>query len=258
MNNDYSLPELDIQAIKPTIETIRDVSLILSSLQRAYIPKHPKQWQYGLNVSLRGLVTEPLKINGDMLNASLDFVTQKVRLGNSSWRLDEYSPPEIEKNILSWLQNNNQKKELEKEELKGGAYVFNKKHAKDYAQSLWWIQSQIKIHAEELTGGYKAPILLYPHHFDLSFVWFPFDDDRQIALGYSTGDENIASPYLYLTAYPEPEGIKSVNLPDGVKLQAEGFSGIILPYEKLRSSNDPTFLFEGYFKLMNSVRLLFD
>jgi hypothetical protein len=258
MSSNYTLSKLQSEAIRPTIEYLRDVSLVLSSLQRAYIPKHPKQWQYGLQVNLRGLVTETFKINGDDICASLNLVTRKVRLGNTNWKLDEYTPTEIENNILVWLQNNGQNVQLEKEKLKGSGYTFNKAHAKDYAQSLWWIQNQIKHHCEKLTEGSKAPILLYPHHFDLSFVWFPFDDERQAAIGYSTGDENIKEPYLYLTAYPEPGGFTSVPLPEGVHLQKEGFSGFILPYEKLQSSDDPINLFESYFELMGSIRSLFD
>ena len=258
MNNNYTLPILDSQKIRPTIEYIRDVSLVLSSLQRAYIPKHPKQWQYGLQINLRGLVTKPFNINGAELNACLDFVTQKVRLGNSNWKLEEYTPPEIEKNILSWLENNGQTTTLEKEKLKGGAYKFSKEQAGNYAQSLWWIQNQIKNHSEKLSEGSRAPILLYPHHFDLSFVWFPFDDERQISIGYSTGDENIKYPYLYLTAYPEPAGFSEIRLPKGVHLQTEGFSGIILPYEELQSSDDPAATFKNYFDLMSVTRSLFN
>ncbi|HVA11241.1 MAG TPA: DUF5996 family protein, partial [Candidatus Dormibacteraeota bacterium] len=104
--------------------------------------------------------------------------------------------------------------------------------------------------------GLTSPVLLYPHHFDLSLVWFPHDDERQLAIGFSTGDQTIAEPYLYLTAYPEPPGFTKLAVPEGAYWQSDGFSGAILPYARLSGSSDPEALFASYASLMTAARSL--
>jgi hypothetical protein len=84
-----------------------------------------------------------------------------------------------------------------------------------------------------------SPILLYPHHFDLALTWFPWNDERQMTVGFSTGDEAVAEPYIYLSAYPEPASFGGLALPAGAHWQSAGFSGAVLPYGALRASTEP-------------------
>ena len=90
----------------------------------------------------------------------------------------------------------------------------------------------------------------------MSLVWFPYEDTRQLAIGFSTGDQTIPEPYLYLTAYPEPDGFTKLALPEAAYWQAEGFSGAILPYAALQASNDAETLFQAYTNVLNSTRSL--
>jgi len=55
------LPDLKLDSWRPTRDYLREVALVLSSLQRAFLPEHPRQWQYGLEVNMRGLVTQALQ-----------------------------------------------------------------------------------------------------------------------------------------------------------------------------------------------------
>jgi uncharacterized protein DUF5996 len=64
-----------------------------------------------------------------------------------------------------------------------------------------------------------SPIQLWPHHFDLAMTWLSGrvlagkedateaeDRDETITLGFSTGDDGDAEPYLYAIAHPWPAG----------------------------------------------------
>lgn len=251
------LPQLIYEDLVPTRDYIRDVALVLSGLQRAFLPKNEHDWQYGLEVVMRGLSTQSFAVADEPLRASIDFVRNMVRVpGARAWSLEEYAAPEIYRELLLWLERRGQAVTFKAPHFRGGR--FDAQQAADYAQALWWMDERFRNFSAGLpVGGYSSPILLYPHHFDLSLVWFPHNDERQLALGFSSGDDMIHEPYLYLTAYPEPAEFTKLPLPDHAYWQSESFSGAILPYRHLVESNQPERLFENYTRLFNAAGLLF-
>jgi hypothetical protein len=121
--------------------------------------------------------------------------------------------------------------------------MYDHAEANNYSLALWWMERQFSSLKQTLSYGSYSPILLYPHHFDLSLVWFPYEDERQISVGYSVGDENINEAYVYVTQYPETKEFKEAGLVRHAFWQSEGFSGAVLPYEALRKDPDPEKLF---------------
>ena len=240
------MPKLVGQDLGPTRDYLREVALVLGSLQRAFLPKHPRDWQHGLEVTMRGLSTQAFMMGGKEARALLDLVRNKVRLGGDKWALKDSDGPELFQEVRLWLQANGVDVELEEPEFANGGRQFDAVEAGAYAGALWWMEAQFRKLKGDLKGGVVSPILLYPHHFDLSLTWFPHDDERQVAVGWSTGDETIVEPYVYLTAYPEPAGFKDIKLPGGAYWQSDGFRGAILPYAALAASADPKELFEQF------------
>ena len=112
-----------------------------------------------------------------------------------------------------------------------------------------------------------SPIQLWPHHFDLSMLWLPGqkiegqdpDDeehsDKQMNFGFTFGDQGIAEPYFYVTAYPLPDGFTELELPTGTYWQTEGFSGAVLAYKTLIQNSDPHgYLLELWTRLLTAGR----
>ena len=240
------LPTLAIKELGPTRDRLRDAALVLSSLQRGFLPEHPRQWQYGLEVHMRGLLTQEFNVQGEATRASIDLVRRKVRLGAAAWRLDEYDGPELFKNVRVWLESKDSAVQLEEPKFRRPAAPFDKEQAAAYAEALWWLDKQFRVLKAGIAEGVTSPILLYPHHFDLSLVWFPHDNERQLGIGWSGGDKTISEPYLYLTAYPEPAGFTKLELPPEAHWQSEDFSGAVLPYAALAASAQPAELFERF------------
>jgi hypothetical protein len=59
--------------------------------------------------------------------------------------------------------------------------------------------------------------------------------------GLVTGDDSIANPYFYATAYPTPDAFTDQPLPDGAYWHTADWTGPILPYAMLTqagSAND--------------------
>jgi hypothetical protein len=241
-----TLPKLVSKDLGPTRDYLREVALVLGSLQRAFLPKHPRAWQHGLEVTMRGLSTQAFTVAGQETRALLDLVRNKVRLGGDKWSLQDCDGPELFQEVRVWLQGNGIDVELEEPEFDASSRQFDAVEAGAYAEALWWMEARFRTLKAGLDEGVASPILLYPHHFDLSLVWFPHDDERQLGLGWSTGDETISEPYLYLTAYPEPAGFTAIKLPGGAHWQSDGFNGAILPYAALVSNSEPEKLFEQF------------
>jgi hypothetical protein len=251
------LPKLIPKDMVPTRNYIQEVAHVLSALQRAGVKRDPHDWYYGLEVGPRGLTTQPLRVAGKEVRASLDLVRHKVRLERNAWSLSDYAAPEIFNNIKAWLQSQAAGVSISQPEFDGGVHHFDRHQADLYAEALWWMDGQFRWLKSSLREGLTSPILLYPHHFDLSLVWFPHGEDKQLAIGFSTGDQTIAEPYLYLTAYPEPTGFTKLDIPEGAYWETAGFSGAILPYARLSASPDPKALFRKYAScIMSAARPL--
>ena len=113
-----------------------------------------------------------------------------------------------------------------------------------------------------------SPIQLWPHHFDLSMIWLPGDKvpgidvtdeesaDKQVNFGFTFGDAGIAEPYFYVTAYPLPEHLPGLELPEPAKWHSEGFSGAVLHYGDLVQLPDPRgFLLELWGIVLSACRV---
>lgn len=248
------LPELRSAKLGPTRDRLQDAALVIGALQRVFLPADPHQWQYGLEVNMRGIMTQAMNVKGREVRGSIDLVTYKVRLDGAKWKLEDYDGPELLKNVRVWLESQGIEGQIEEPKFVGVNKVYDPEQSTAYAEALWWLDRQFRIVKAGLKGGLIAPIFLYAHHFDLSLVWFPWDDERQIALGWSTGDENVKEPYLYLTAYPEPKGFTDLKLPEGAYWQKAGFSGAILPYAALVKN---TSLFTEYAGVMKAAKSVF-
>ncbi len=96
-----------------------------------------------------------------------------------------------------------------------------------------------------------SPIQLWPHHFDLSMIWLPGQKiagqdpdneeyaDKQMNFGFVFGDDGIEEPYFYVTAYPLPDALPEIGLPEGTVWQSGGFNGAVLLYKDLVATEDP-------------------
>jgi hypothetical protein len=246
------LPVLDFEHLRATRQYLQDVAKVMGKLQQAFLPKSPHGWQYGLEVTMRGTCTQTFEVDGQPTRALLDLVRHKVRFNDRNWALRTTTPGELFNDIQSMIDI-----ALDKPKFTDGSLEYDDEQATKYATALWWMERQFEELKNSLKQGIVSPILLYPHHFDLSLAWFPQGDERQLSIGFSTGDETIAEPYIYVTSYPDPKSIKKIELPPEAHWQTEGFVGIVMPYRTLQENTSPKKLLllleEAVFKNNNKM-----
>jgi hypothetical protein len=243
---EQQLPILEPNTLQPTRDFVQDVAKVLGKLQQAFVSPDPRDWDKGLLITEAGLSTQPLQIGDEQLAALLDMRKGELQIGGTEWQLEHFTAPQLLDELQHWLVGQGSQARITPPTFGDTPGQFLPDQSKQLISALAWFQTAFTHIGERSSGGFTSPVLIFPHHFDLSLVWFPLSGEQQLSLGFSTGDATIAEPYLYLTAYPEPAGLSDRPLPAPAYWQHEGFSGAILRYRALSASRQPQELLESF------------
>jgi hypothetical protein len=127
--------------------------------------------------------------------------------------------------------------------------------AADYERVLSLAGEALARVREELPGQ-TSPLVVWPHGFDASFLWFatdqPGEDAPHMAFGFSPYSEGLERPYFYAYAHPVPDSLTRQVLPPLARWYTESWAGALLPYDKLIDKQDPTAA------VANSLRQVYD
>ncbi len=248
-----SLPSLNYKDFLSTRRVVQDVLRVMSAWQRAFLLPDPHSWEHGLEVHMRGVVTKPCRVGNTVQSISMDIVRHKVRFGVQSWELHKSSGQEIFAWLSHWIQAEGLEATLMRPSFSKSEGNYSPTQLDRYAGALWWMNDQLHSIANQLNGGLKSPILLYPHHFDIALSWYPYNDERQLTIGFLPGDMHVKKPYIYLTAYPEPPALAFLDKPEAVLWQKEGFHGFVMPYSRLRMRADPETVLRSFAGMMQPI-----
>lgn len=112
----------------------------------------------------------------------------------------------------------------------------NRQTASDYAGILYAVFTGLARWRARLSGM-TSPLVVWPHHFDLSGLWFLNNelDDWQphLNFGFAPFSDGLARPYLYAYAYPYPTTFTPPPLPVPARWHTEGWQGVVLSYDDM-------------------------
>jgi hypothetical protein len=121
-------------------------------------------------------------------------------------------------------------------------FLVQPKWASGYAQVLFTMVTALN-QARESLPPQATNVVVFPHHFDASFLWFnggaKSEQQPHINFGFSPGDSTINRPYFYAYAW---DGKAYLNIPVNPPLMHDPrFStGVMIPYDEvIRDSGDP-------------------
>ncbi len=249
-------PTLDPQIIAPTKAALHAYAGVLGGWLKACRPVRKHWWHASLRPSLNGLTT-------GVVHAGIDFELElNLRLSQLQGRtsggehliepLQGQSPTELADAIKDFLMTAG----IDRSCIPEQASVTDgfDGYSAAQAETLGITLNSVAAAMGDFRAGIReesSPIQLWPHHFDLSMIWLPGDkiagqdpeneeySDKQMNFGFTFGDEGIPEPYFYVTAYPLPDALPALELPDGTEWRSEGFSGAVLLYRNLIHSADP-------------------
>ena len=94
-----------------------------------------------------------------------------------------------------------------------------------------------------------SPVVVWPHHFDLSFLWFATTEATEKAphlnFGFAPFSDGLPRPYFYAYAWPIPPGLLDVKLPPLAQWHTEGWTGVMIPYDSLHGMTGTSQVIEG-------------
>ncbi len=119
--------------------------------------------------------------------------------------------------------------------------------AADYQQALFSIYTAITRFRARILGN-MSPVIIFPHGFDASFLWFKRGSeertDPHLNFGFSPGSAGFPRPYVYSYASPLPEGYFDLKLPAPAHFVQNPWKGIVIDYDKLAAEADHESLLE--------------
>ncbi len=128
--------------------------------------------------------------------------------------------------------------------------------ARDYNQALYRVFTAAARFRARLTGT-MTPVVVWPEHFDLSFLWFATSDASEYApqmnFGFAPFSDGLPRPYLYAYAYPMPEGFEKLSLPAPAKWHTDGWNGVVVNYDELAQEGDPEAVIENIYEAVFRV-----
>lgn len=251
-----NFPTLTLANWQSTRDTIQVYAQVLGKIRRALTPAQRHWAHISLRAATTGLTTTPIPAGSMTFEMLLDFAAHKLVITTSrgeQWHkpFTGQSAATFCEETLAALDNLDIHSEIDRA-------LFSDTTSRNYdpaaAAQYWQVLSQIDVIFKQFKGklrGETSPVQLWPHHIDLAVLWFtgrlvpgvdPENEesaDEQMNFGFSPGDAAIPNPYFYITAYPLPDGLTDIPLPDGAVWTTEGFTGALLMYESLVLADDP-------------------
>jgi hypothetical protein len=247
-------PPLPLDSWRRTRDSLHTYVRVAGAIRRALGPPQKHWWHISLRTGACGLTTTPMPAGPLTCELLLDFTTHDLSVASSRghwWdiNLEEQATRDVWEAALAALEQLDVRPNLDASPfMSDEPNPYNALAVEHYWQALAQIDMLLKQFRGELREE-TSPVQLWPHHFDLSLVWFsgrrvpgeeePGMADEQMAFGFSTGDESMPDPYLYVTAYPWQDKLMEAPLPEGARWQLDGWRGALLPYEILQQQEEP-------------------
>jgi hypothetical protein len=256
-----TFPSLD--KWEPTRNTLHLASKVLGVIRVASLEPMPNDLQYSVQIEPNGLSTGQLPIG----KVTLDFVEGAVEVvpkggAVSAFRLQEHTQSSLTYAILESLRNAGHKIEINYEKVSDETpFSLDIAAARDYAEIVDRMFTSFARFRARLVGS-MTPIVLWPHHFDLSFIWFLTNKtnehkDPHINFGFAPFSDGIPQPYIYAYRWPMPDGLADIPLPKPAKWHTQGWTGAQVDYADFSHERHSDAVVEnvltGIFETLTSV-----
>ena len=267
-------PELPYSAWKDTYATLHLWTQIVGKIRLARTPWLNHSWHVVLYVSARGLSTSPIPYGHRTFQLDFDFLQHVLWIATADGchnriNLSPRSVAEFYADLMGALSDigiNVRIYEMPNEIAEPIRFSEDRTHTSydpDYAQRFWRILLQVeRVLFEFCTSflGKCSPVHFFWGSFDLAVTRFsgrraplhpggvPYLPDAVAQEAYShevssagfwPGGDGAEYPAFYSYAYPERAGFSSASIHPKEAFYNEKLSEYILPYDVVRTSNDP-------------------
>lgn len=230
-----------------TRDGLHQAAQIVGAIRKAFIPPQPNALHLSLFVVPQGLSTGSLPVGTFTLNfgaAAIDFHTHdghgvRVPLANHTPKM---LPMLLMQEIAKARPDLTLRITPKTNDLTTPFRVDPSLGA-EYASVLYTTFTAMARFRARLKGM-MTPLVVWPHHFDLSMLWFSgtgSDEhtDPHINLGFAPFSDGFPRPYIYAYAWPTPRGTTNTLLPSPARWHRASWNGVVIDYDVLRTDLKP-------------------
>jgi len=272
-----AFPVLNAEEIVETRDAVHAYAQVIGDWRTSCLARRKHWWQITVYPSVRGLTTGMIQAADIDFELELDLQADLLLGhvaggGNLSEPLGGRSGRDLADAVAGFLTDQGIDPGLVPEDKKRESHdITAAGYSADIADSLGSAVRSISAAMAAFRAPVAeetSPIHIWPHHFDLAMLWLPGEkipgqdpmdeesSDKQMNFGFAFGDEGIPEPYFYVTAYPLPDALPGLALPDGTIWQSDGFNGAVLLYRRLLEETNPhDYLVSLWNSLLSTGRL---
>ncbi len=227
-----------------TRQGLHAAAQVIGAVRAATAEPQPNYTHLGLLVDPVGLTTGPLPGVGELV---LQFGAQAILYKPpdrepAGFALAQHTQRSLADAVETGLSALGHPVALNRDKITGDALLtIDAAQAARYARALNAVADTMARFYETLPGE-KTPLIVWPHGFDLSFLWFATatasEEAPHLAFGFSPYSAGLGRPYFYTYAYPVPDGLLDLKLPPLTRWQTEGWTGTVTAYDDLTSMPD--------------------
>jgi hypothetical protein len=229
-----------------TRTSLHRASQVVSAVRASVTPPLPNALRLSLYPDRGGLSTGTLPFGGDLLLDlnSLAVVYRQPGEPDAHVSLNGHSQWTLAGAVVGMLYDEGHDVNIDRNQLADqNPFEINPQTSADYGLALDTVFTAAARFRARLFGP-QSPVVVWPHGFDLSFLWFADGSadehhDPHMNFGFSPASAGFERPYLYVYASPSPAELADVPLPPLAHLNTEGWTGVVVYYDNLLGESDP-------------------
>lgn len=229
----------------PTRTSLHQATQVIGAIRASVASPQPNFVHLGLTVVPEGLTTGTLPTLGELILDFHSLVVLYKPLDQEpvGFSLVQHSQRSLTDAINNALTAMGHPINLERSRL-GDEAIFdiNPPVAAGYARALALFAAMFERLHSSLPGP-KTPVIVWPHGFDLSFLWFATDEASEkaphIGFGFSPSSEGLDRPYIYSYPFPLPADVTSLPLPPLARWHTGNWTGTVIDYDRLLDMAEP-------------------
>jgi hypothetical protein len=228
-----------------TRQSLHQAAQVIGAVRAAVAEPEPSGTHLGLRVVPEGLTTGKLPDLGVM---TLDFTTQAILFDSLDrdpvgFSLARHTQITLAEAVANGLEALGRPIELNYDKLSGeDVFDINPVSAVDYARILAAMNDILGAFRKRLHGK-KTPLIVWPHGFDLAFLWFATEVASEKAahmgFGFSPYSTGLERPHLYTYPYPVPDDLTLLDLPPFTRWYTENWTGTVTDYDHVARQHEP-------------------
>lgn len=228
-----------------TRDALHQVALIVGAIRVACVDPQPNDLHFSLQLTERGFSTATMRCGGVL---EFDLGSRQLRFSRCGATVFALSAPghtqiSLAQALIAIFQDSGYSISPSMKHItQTSALEIDAALSREYLRVLNHVFTALA-HFRARLGGFMTPLVLWPHHFDMGFIWFPAGGtdehaDPQIAFGFAPFSDGLERPYIYAYAWSESSGYIRTPVAPPARAITEGYTGLYAAYDDLRDISD--------------------